>query len=141
MLKFLSALLIPAIISASMYYDAGFSNLENSYLAKICECNHGSKFEKHSSKKDDFILSKNKVNSDSHLDNLPDCHSAKSEKHLCVCKKSSKAKSGHSFSKQVFCIAASRIAPTVITDKGFTAEYRVHLREGFDPSPFIPPKS
>ncbi len=143
MLKFLSALLIPAIISASMYYDAGFSNLENTYLAGICECNHGSKFEKHVSKNnpDDFILSKDNVNSDTHLNKLPDCHTAKSEKHLCMCKKSSKAKSGQGFAKQIFCLAYSKVFPNVIIDKGFTAEYRVRLRDGFDPLFLIPPES
>lgn len=85
----LSILLSTSILFQAIVFSSGLFGCILVEKAKICECNHGSKMQKHSNEEDkNFskkVLSENRsVVSKT----LPNCHSAKSgEVHVCSCKK------------------------------------------------------
>ncbi|AOP34578.1 hypothetical protein A0128_12385 [Leptospira tipperaryensis] len=87
----LSFYLSITILFQAVVFSSGLFGCVLAEQAKICECNHGSRVQKHSNKEDDrfskVVRSKSET---SHVSKkLPDCHSAKSgETHACACKKS-----------------------------------------------------
>ncbi|UPY77131.1 hypothetical protein FH581_014460 [Leptospira weilii] len=85
----LSILLSASILFQAIVFSSGLFGCILAEKAKICECNHGSKIQKHSNAEDkNFskkVLSENRTVVSK---KLPNCHSAKSgEIHVCSCKK------------------------------------------------------
>ncbi|EMY76665.1 putative lipoprotein [Leptospira weilii serovar Ranarum str. ICFT] len=85
----LSILLSASILFQALVFSSGLFGCILAEKAKICECNHGGKIQKHSNEEDKRFSKK--VRSDRRSlvsDKLPNCHSAKSgEIHSCSCKK------------------------------------------------------
>ncbi|EMN90301.1 hypothetical protein M9Y82_07910 [Leptospira weilii] len=85
----LSILLSASILFQAIVFSSGLFGCILAEKAKICECNHRSKIQKHSNAEDkNFskkVLSENRTVVSK---KLPNCHSAKSgEIHVCSCKK------------------------------------------------------
>ncbi|EKO76529.1 MULTISPECIES: LIC_11090 family protein [Leptospira] len=85
----LSILLSASVLFQTIVFSSGLFGCILVEKAKICECNHGSKLQKHSNKEDKNFSKK--VRSENRAvvsKKLPNCHSAKSgEVHACSCKK------------------------------------------------------
>ncbi|MBM9578853.1 hypothetical protein JWG45_17040 [Leptospira sp. 201903070] len=91
MKRLLSIYLSTAILFQTIVFSSGLFGCVLAEQAKICECNHGSRAQKHKDREDDrFAKTVRSDSKESHSSKkLPDCHSAKSgETHTCACKKS-----------------------------------------------------
>ncbi|XDD49113.1 hypothetical protein AB3N59_11825 [Leptospira sp. WS92.C1] len=89
MKSFFSFYLSVSILFQAILFSSGLFGCILSEKAKICECNHGSKIQKHANKEDSRFSKKAHSNlALSSPQKLPNCHSAKSgEQHACSCKK------------------------------------------------------
>lgn len=91
MKRLLSVYLSIAILFQAVVFSSGLFGCVLAEQARICECNHGSRTQKHSDKEDDRFSKVVRSSSETSHDSkkLPDCHSAQSgETHTCACKKS-----------------------------------------------------
>ncbi|EMJ94530.1 LIC_11090 family protein [Leptospira alstonii] len=86
---YLSLLLSASILFQAVVFSSGLFGCILAEKAKICECNHGSRIQKHSNEEDKRFSKKVRSDRPSlSSDKLPNCHSAKSgEIHSCSCKK------------------------------------------------------
>ncbi|TGM00598.1 hypothetical protein EHQ76_11735 [Leptospira barantonii] len=86
---FLSSFLSVSILFQALVFSSGLFGCVLAEKAKICECNHGSKKQKHSNEEDKRFSKKSRSGEEVYSSNaLPNCHSAKSgETHACACKK------------------------------------------------------
>ncbi|EQA62930.1 LIC_11090 family protein [Leptospira alexanderi] len=85
----LSILLSASILFQTIVFSSGLFGCILAEKAKICECNHRSKMQKHSNEEDKSFSKKVLSGNRSVVSKkLPNCHSAKSgEVHVCSCKK------------------------------------------------------
>ncbi|EMN02347.1 LIC_11090 family protein [Leptospira noguchii] len=85
----ISTFLSISVLFQSLVFSSGLFGCILSEKAKICECNHGSKIQKHTNKEDVLFSKKiRSFNRSTTSKKLPDCHSAQSgEAHSCACKK------------------------------------------------------
>ncbi|MBM9501343.1 hypothetical protein JWG44_13885 [Leptospira sp. 201903071] len=91
MKRLLSVYLSTTILFQAVVFSSGLFGCVLSEQAKICECNHGSRAQKHKNQEDDRFTKTVRSESETFHSSqkLPDCHSAKSgETHTCACKKS-----------------------------------------------------
>ncbi|UOG47861.1 LIC_11090 family protein [Leptospira noguchii] len=86
----ISIFLSVSVLFQSLVFSSGLFGCILSEKAKICECNHGSKIQKHTNKEDVFFSKKiRSFNRSTTSKTFPNCHSAQSgEAHSCACKKS-----------------------------------------------------
>ncbi|TGK31536.1 hypothetical protein EHQ12_02210 [Leptospira gomenensis] len=89
MKSFLSLFLSVSVLFQGIVFSSGLFGCVLSEKAKICECNHGSRLQKHSNGEDARYFDKTLAGATStQTGQLPDCHSAKKgETHTCACKK------------------------------------------------------
>ncbi|BDA80348.1 hypothetical protein LPTSP3_g32780 [Leptospira kobayashii] len=144
----LSLLIAAILLFQAVFLNSGLFGYCLEDGAKICECNHGSRKELHKNPEDE-MFSKERVTVSSHDDHkhgakiLPSCHSAKSgETHLCSCKKNkSQASSLRNF-HQTWNHQTNSSEVSVQYDILFSVMILSEIpKEGFDPSPFFPPKT
>ncbi|EKN89481.1 putative lipoprotein [Leptospira interrogans str. 2003000735] len=85
-----SIFLSVSILFQTLVFSSGLFGCFLSEQYKLCECNHGSKIQKHINKEDVLFAKKiRSFNRSTTSKKLPDCHSAQSgETHSCSCKKS-----------------------------------------------------
>ncbi|TGM57044.1 LIC_11090 family protein [Leptospira adleri] len=91
MKRLLSVYLSITILFQAVVFSSGLFGCVLAEQAKICECNHGSRVQKHANTEDDRFSKVVRSSSTTPHDSkkLPDCHSAQSgETHTCACKKS-----------------------------------------------------
>ncbi|EKO15834.1 MULTISPECIES: LIC_11090 family protein [Leptospira] len=86
---YVSIFLSVSVLFQTLVFSSGLFGCILSEKAKICECNHGSKIQKHINKEDVLFAKKiRSFNRSTTSKKLPDCHSAQSgEAHSCSCKK------------------------------------------------------
>jgi len=144
----LSLLTAAILLFQAVFLNSGLFGycLENG--SKICECNHGSRKEIHKNVEDEmFGLEKVAVSShEEHKHSakvLPSCHSAKSgETHLCSCKKSKSQASSLRHFHQTWNYETNITTVCLQYDVLFSILILSEIpKEGFDPSPFFPPKA
>ncbi|MDV6236475.1 hypothetical protein CH379_012635 [Leptospira ellisii] len=89
MKSFLSLFLSVSVLFQGIVFSSGLFGCILSEKARICECNHGSRIQKHSDEEDSRYFDKVLAGqSSATTGKLPDCHSAKKgETHACACKK------------------------------------------------------
>lgn len=89
MKSFFSIFLSVSILFQALVFSSGLFGCILAEKAKICECNHGSKKQKHSDDEDKRFSKKARSGGETDVSAaLPNCHSAKSgETHACSCKK------------------------------------------------------
>ncbi|EQA53919.1 LIC_11090 family protein [Leptospira kmetyi] len=89
MKSFLSFFLSVSILFQALVFSSGLFGCVLAEKAKICECNHGSKKQKHADEEDKRFSRKSRSGKESRVaKTFPSCHSAKSgETHACSCKK------------------------------------------------------
>ncbi|RHX80308.1 LIC_11090 family protein [Leptospira yasudae] len=89
MKSFLSIFVSVSILFQAVVFSSGLFGCVLAEKAKLCECNHGSKAQKHANREDKRFSNKLRSEGKSTVaQKLPDCHSAASgEIHSCSCKK------------------------------------------------------
>lgn len=91
MKRLLSIYLSTTILFQAVVFSSGLFGCVLAEQAKICECNHGSRVQKHANQEDVRFSKGARIASVETHDSkeLPDCHSAQAgETHTCACKKS-----------------------------------------------------